>query len=308
MVDMQRHMPIGYSLIDGKIVIDFEKAEVVQKIFSEYLNGASLIAIAKKLTASEFLNGNNKPNWNHGSVGRILDNTKYLGDSMYPQIIDKVTFELVQQQRKAKNKKLGRTSQINIRKNQSIFTSKLKCGECGENYRKYTHHAGRPSEKSSWRCKRYIYQNRVHCRNLFLTGKEIENIFISATNKILSRMWILDKEKKKEPPKMTIEIRKLEERIKELEDEKQFSSKELAELVFKRAKAYYNISTIDDYDYKTKKMKEELLDKEILTEFNEELFINIIKEIIIYKNGKIQVEYINGIMMEEDYGGIGKDE
>lgn len=305
---MQRHMPIGYSLIDGKIVIDFEKAEVVQKIFSEYLNGASLIAIAKKLTAAGLLNGNNKPNWNHGSVGRILENTKYLGDSMYPQIIDKVTFELVQQQRKSKNKKLGRTSQINIRKNQSIFTSKLKCGECGENYGKYTHHAGRPSEKSSWRCKRYIYQNRVHCRNLFLTGKEIENIFISATNKILSRMWILDKEKKKEPPKMTIEIRKLEERIKELEDEKQFSSKELAELVFKRAKAYYNISTIDDYDYKTKKMKEELLDKEILTEFNEELFINIIKEIIIYKNGKIQVEYINGIMMEEDYGGIGKDE
>lgn len=305
---MQRHMPIGYSLIDGKIVIDFEKAEVVQKIFSEYLNGASLIAIAKKLTAAGLLNGNNKPNWNHGSVGRILDNTKYLGDSMYPQIIDKVTFELVQQQRKAKNKKLGRTSQINIRKNQSIFTSKLKCGECGENYGKYTHHAGRPSEKSSWRCKRYIYQNRVHCRNLFLTGKEIENIFISATNKILSRMWILDKEKKKEQPKINMEIRKLEERIKELEDEKQFSSKELAELVFKRAKAYYNISTIDDYDYKTKKMKEELLDKEILTEFNEELFINIIKEIIIYKNGKIQVEYINGIMMEEDYGGIGKDE
>lgn len=308
MVDMQRHMPIGYSLIDGKIVIDFEKAEVVQKIFSEYLNGASLIAIAKKLTAAGLLNGNNKPNWNHGSVGRILENTKYLGDSMYPQIIDKVTFELVQQQRKSKNKKLGRTSQINIRKNQSIFTSKLKCGECGENYGKYTHHAGRPSEKSSWRCKRYIYQNRVHCRNLFLTGKEIENIFISATNKILSRMWILDKEKKKEQPKINMEIRKLEERIKELEDEKQFSSKELAELVFKRAKAYYNISTIDDYDYKTKKMKEELLDKEILTEFNEELFINIIKEIIIYKNGKIQVEYINGIMMEEDYGGIGKDE
>ena len=308
MVDVQRHMPIGYSLIDGKIVIDFEKAEVVQKIFSEYLNGASLIAIAKKLTAAGLLNGNNKPNWNHGSVGRILENTKYLGDSMYPQIIDKVTFELVQQQRKSKNKKLGRTSQINIRKNQSIFTSKLKCGECGENYGKYTHHAGRPSEKSSWRCKRYIYQNRVHCRNLFLTGKEIENIFISATNKILSRMWILDKEKKKEQPKINMEIRKLEERIKELEDEKQFSSKELAELVFKRAKAYYNISTIDDYDYKTKKMKEELLDKEILTEFNEELFINIIKEIIIYKNGKIQVEYINGIMMEEDYGGIGKDE
>ena len=305
---MQRHMPIGYRLVDGKIVMDSEKAEVVQKIFSDYLNGASLIAIAKELTAIEFLNANNKPSWSHSSVGRILENTKYLGDSMYPQIINNETFELVQQQRKSKNKKLGRTPQINTRKNQSIFTSKLKCGECGAIYRKYTQHAGRPSEKSNWKCKRYIYQNKVYCRNLFLTRKDIENVFISATNKILSRMWMLDKEKKKEPSKMTIEIRNLEERIKELEDEKQFSSKELAELIFKRAKAYYKISKIDDYDYTTKKIKEELLDKQPLTEFNEELFINIVEEIIIYKDGKIQVEYINGIMMEEDYGEIRKDE
>jgi cell division protein FtsB len=294
-------MPIGYRLVDGKIVMDSEKAEVVQKIFSDYLNGASLIAIAKELTAIEFLNANNKPSWSHSSVGRILENTKYLGDSMYPQIINNETFELVQQQRKSKNKKLGRTPQINTRKNQSIFTSKLKCGECGAIYRKYTQHAGRPSEKSNWKCKRYIYQNKVYCRNLFLTRKDIENVFISATNKILSRMWMLDKEKKKEPPKMTMEIRNLEERIKELEDEKQFSSKELAELIFKRAKAYYSISKIDDYDYKTKKMKEELLDKEPLTEFNEELFLNIVKEITIYKDGKVQVKYINGIIVEEDY-------
>ena len=299
---MQRHMPIGYKIVDGKIVLNVEKVEVIQKIFKDYLNGVSMITIAKELTATGFLNANNKPNWNHGSVGRILENSKYLGDSMYPQIIDEVTFELVQQQRKAKNKKLGRTPQINTRKNQSVFTSKLKCGECGNIYRKYIEHAGRPSEKSNWKCKRYIYQNRVHCRNLFLTGKDIENIFISATNKILSRMWILDKEKKKEQPKINMEIRKLEERIKELEDEKQFSSKELAELTFKRAKAYYSISTIDDYDYKTKKMKEELLDKELLTEFDEELFLNIVKEITIYKDGKIQVEYINGIIVEEEHG------
>lgn len=305
---MQRHMPIGYRLVDGKIVMDAEKVEVVQKIFNDYLKGASLIGIAKELTAIEFLNANNKPSWSHSSVGRILENTKYLGDSMYPQIIDNETFELVQQQRKSKNKKLGRTSQINTRKNQSIFTSKLKCGECGDIYRKYIEHAGRPSENSNWKCKRYIYQNRVHCRNLFLTRKDIENVFISGTNKILSRMWMLDKEKKKEPPKMTMEIRNLEERIKELEDEKQFSSKELAELIFKRAKAYYSISKIDDYDYKTKKMKEELLDKELLTEFNEELFMNIVKELTIYKDGKIQVEYINGMMMEEDYEDIRKDE
>ncbi|WP_353095731.1 recombinase family protein [Tissierella praeacuta] len=298
---MQRRMPIGYKIVDGKIVPNAEKVETIQKIFKDYLKGASMITIAKELTVTGFLNANNKPNWNHGSVGRILENTKYLGDSMYPQIIDKGTFELVQQQRKSKNKKLARTPEINTRKNQSIFTSKLKCGECGEIYRKYIEHAGRPSEKSNWKCKRYVYQNRVHCRNLFLTGKDIKNVFISATNKVLSRMWMLDKEKKRKPTKMTVEIKNIEERIKELEDEKRFSSKELAELIFKRAKVYYSISTIDDYDYKTKKMKEEILDKELLTEFDEELFLNIVKEITIYKDGKIQVKYINGIIVEEGH-------
>ncbi|HHX62655.1 MAG TPA: recombinase [Epulopiscium sp.] len=305
---MQRHMPIGYKLEDGKIVLDTQKVKVIQKIFNDYLNGASLYAIAKELTTTGFLNANNKPSWSHGSVGRILENTKYLGDDMYSQIIDNETFESTQHRRKSRNKKLGRTPQIINKKNQSVFNSQLKCGECGESYRKYTRHAGRPSEKSNWKCKRYFYQNRVYCRNLFLTKEDIETVFILATNKILSRIWILDKEKKKEPPKMTMEIRKLEERIKELESKEQFSSKELADLIFKRAEAYYSISKIDDYDHNTKKMKEELVDKEPLTKFNEELFTRIIKQMTIYPDGKIQVEYINGIIMEENHEEIRKDE
>lgn len=102
---MQRHMPIGYKLLDGKVVLDTKKVEVVQKIFRDYLNGASMIAIAKELTATGFPNANNKPSWNHGSVGRILENVKYLGDDMYTQVINKKEFELVQSRRNVSRKK-----------------------------------------------------------------------------------------------------------------------------------------------------------------------------------------------------------
>lgn len=292
-------MPIGYKLVDGKIELNAEKVAIVQKIFKDYLNGASLHGIAKELTATGFLNANNKPNWNHGSVGKILENIKYLGDVMYPQIIEKDIFELVQERRKLVSKKLGRIQQPSNIKNQSLFSQKLKCGECGENYRKYTEHVGKTSEKSNWKCKNYIYKNKVHCRNLFLTQGDIEGVFISATNEILSKMWMLDKKQKIEPPRMTQEIRIIEEQIKDLEDGEQFSSKELSELIFKRATAYYNYSKIDDFDYNTKKMKEQFIGKEILTEFNEDLFINIIKQIIVHKHGKMAVEYINGIIKEE---------
>ncbi len=65
----------------------------------------------------------------------------------------------------------------------------------------------------------------MKCRNLILNEKDIESIFISAVNKVISRMWILDKEMKKNPPKITMEIRNIEERIKELEEEEQFPQK-----------------------------------------------------------------------------------
>lgn len=305
---MQRHMPIGYKLADGKIIFDEEKVAVIKKIFEDYHKGLSLHAIAKELTNAGLLNANNKPNWNHGSVGKILQNIKYVGDDFYPQMINKETFESVQKRRKKKEQKLGRTLQPNSMKNQSFYSNKLVCGECGDVYRKYIEHAGRPSEKSNWKCKRYIYQNRVHCRNLFLTEKDIETAFISATNKILSRKWMLDKDKKKEPPRITLEIRKLEERIKDLEEEEHFSSKELSELIFKRAKAYYSIAKIDDYDYNTEKIKQALAEKEQLTEFEEDIFITIIKQIVIYKDGRILVEFINGITMEEDHEKIREDE
>ncbi|SHJ73965.1 Recombinase [Hathewaya proteolytica DSM 3090] len=305
---MQRHIPLGYKIVDGKVIFDEEKVAVIKKIFEDYHKGSSLHAIAKELTATGVLNANNKPNWNHGSVGKILENIKYLGDEFYPQIIDKETFESVQKRRKKKEQALGRTLQPNSMKNQSLYSNKLICGECGDVYRKYIEHAGRPSEKGNWKCKRYIYQNRVHCRNIFLTEKEIVTTFISATNKVLSRKWMLDKGKKKEPPRITLEIRKLEERIKDLEEEEHFSSKELSELIFKRAKAYYKIAKIDDYDYNTEKIKLSLSDKEQLIEFEEDIFINIIKQIVIYKEGRILVEFINGITMEEDHEKIREDE
>lgn len=36
---MQRHMPIGYKMADGKIHIDKEKSEIVKMVFQDYLSG-----------------------------------------------------------------------------------------------------------------------------------------------------------------------------------------------------------------------------------------------------------------------------
>ncbi|MEA4903524.1 MAG: recombinase family protein [Petrimonas sp.] len=286
-------------MIDGKIQIDSEKAKTVKRIFKEYESGASLMAIAKKLTEKKIPNANNKTNWTHGAVGRILENTKYVGDSLYPPLINKRQFVKVQELRKQKEHQLGRTAQLNSMKNQGIFANKIICGICGEPYRKYTEHCGKSSEKIKWKCKKYIFNNRVLCRNLFYEEDEIRAIAKNAINRLIKQLELLDKPYIKEPLKKSNKLTDVENRIKILEEQEQFSATELLQLIFKRAELVYIESQIHDYEAKTQKMKECLSDIGMQTEFNQEIFTQIVKRMIIYPDGKVETEFINGLTFEE---------
>jgi len=307
---IQRHMPMGYKMVNGNIEIQEEQAKTVKRIFKDYINGKSMIAIAKELTAMRVMNANKTPNWNHGSVGKILQNVKYQGDTLYPKLIEKGVFTKAQQRRAAKEAELGRTQQIYTKRKQTVFSGKIRCGECGEMYRKYIEHAGKPSEKIKWKCKNYILQNLVFCKNQFNTDDELKGMFISATNELIKKKWMLEKIPKKELPKISLELRQTENRIKELEQEEQYSSPKLAELVFKRAELYYIGSKIDDRKSNVEKIKEALAGIEIITEFDEQMFETIIKQMTIYKDTKVEVEFINETVIEipiETQGKDGKD-
>jgi hypothetical protein len=294
-------MPIGYKLVDGKIQLDEPKATVVKKIFADYLSGDSTSSLAKQLAEMGFPNANNKSSWNHGSIGKILENIKYLGDEFYPQLIGTELFEQVQKHRYERCEQMGRSIQPNSANCQYPFTGKLRCGECGEVYRKYIEHCGRASEKSLWKCKRYIYKNRVCCRCGFLADEQIEKAFIEVANRILTRLQILDPTTKKEPIPNNREYNRLDQQIKELEAEGRYSSKELPALIFKRAQAFYKTARIDDAEYNTRKMKQALSDRRPLTEFDEELFLTVIKQITVYADHRLVFEFINGLTMEAGY-------
>lgn len=40
----------GYTMANGKIVIDYEKAEIIRQIFKEYKDGKTISELANKLT------------------------------------------------------------------------------------------------------------------------------------------------------------------------------------------------------------------------------------------------------------------
>ena len=70
----QRHLPIGYRSQNGRAEMILEEAELIQRIFQDYQEGATIYGIAKWMTELGVLNANGHPSWNHGSIGNLLKN------------------------------------------------------------------------------------------------------------------------------------------------------------------------------------------------------------------------------------------
>lgn len=70
---------LGYRLGDGKLEVVPEEAKLVQHIFSSYLSGMSMTAIAKELNACS-IPATVSDVWNRTSIHTILTNEKYTGN------------------------------------------------------------------------------------------------------------------------------------------------------------------------------------------------------------------------------------
>lgn len=88
----------GYTIRDGKLEVQEKEAENIKKIFKNYLAGNALIKSAE-------LAGIKK---NSSSVKRLLTNKKYLGNDIYPKIIDGESFEKAGQMLKKRAVTMGR--------------------------------------------------------------------------------------------------------------------------------------------------------------------------------------------------------
>lgn len=96
------HIPYGYRIVNGKAAVDEEQAETVRKLFDGYIAGLGLKPAAENVGLDIF----------HGSAGRMLRNTHYLGDEYYPAIIDRERFDKAEEIRKSRASSLGRVREL----------------------------------------------------------------------------------------------------------------------------------------------------------------------------------------------------
>ena len=82
-VQVNHNRFMGYTKDEeGKLVIEPTEAEVVKRIYLEYLQGLSLKRIGESLEADGILTAAGKVKWRPESVKKILTNEKYIGDAL----------------------------------------------------------------------------------------------------------------------------------------------------------------------------------------------------------------------------------
>ena len=174
---------LGYRCENGQYVVVPEEAEVVRRIYREYLDGLGATAIMKGLNDDGILTRLGKP-WRTEGVLKILRNYNYTGNLILqktyrenhltkrkmknngekPQyhaigtheaIIDLATFEAVQEE-------LARRSEHYSGKKPSTvtypFTRLIVCANCGKHYRRKTTATG-----IVWICSTYNTHGKRAC-------------------------------------------------------------------------------------------------------------------------------------------------
>lgn len=79
---------LGYTKdSDGNLIVDEEEADVVRRIFREYLEGASYRDIAQGLERDKIKTGGKRYRWHISTIQGILRNEKYIGDALLQKTI-----------------------------------------------------------------------------------------------------------------------------------------------------------------------------------------------------------------------------
>ena len=190
---------LGYRKgVDGQPEIVPEQADIVRRIYNDFLAGATYLEITKRLTEENVptMGGGNR--WFSERIKSILKNEKYKGDALlqktyitdpiskrvkknngelpmyyvensHPAIIERRVFDKVQEEiaRRAGKKKVKQTgtkTELGRYSGKYALTELLYCGECGTPYRRCTWSRD-GKKKIVWRCVSRLDYGKKYCKN-----------------------------------------------------------------------------------------------------------------------------------------------
>ncbi|WP_434220995.1 recombinase family protein [Oscillibacter ruminantium] len=216
---------LGYTKDeDGNLVVVPEEAVIVKRIFREYLEGKSIINIARGLDADGILTVTGLDHWHPGTIDKMLSNEKFCGDACmqktytvdfltkkkvkndgyvrqyyiednHEAIIPKELFHQVQEEklRRASLHKAAVTQKKNKEEKEKskysskyILTDLMVCAECGHAYRRQIW--SKYGDKSAvWRCEDRLKQGKKsRCQHSpTLKEEQLHDAIMTAINSVV---------------------------------------------------------------------------------------------------------------------------
>lgn len=326
---------------DGDLVVNKEQARTVKLIYRLFLDGYTFHSIAKELTARGLETPAGKKQWRQETVKSILTNEKYKGDALLqkrftvnfltkemkenegevPQyyvenndeaIISPQVFDWVQDEIKRRREGRKRYSGV------SIFSSKIKCGQCGGWYGAKVWHSTDKYRRTIYRCNDKF---KNHCTTPHLTEEEIKAIFVKAVNQLISNKdeilgnVTLLKERltdtgalEKERDRISTDLKLLADKVQQLIAEnarvaqnQDDYDRNYNELVgrYDAAKKQYDkaCETIQYRKARSRQMDsfiKELREQQLIEKFDERLWGSLVDFITVYSKENIRVTFKDG--------------
>ncbi len=203
-------MVLGYAKdANGEYVIAEDEAEVVRRIYREYLAGITVPQICRGLEADGIKTKRGSSQWRTNAVLGIIKNEKYTGNAIlgktykpdvlskkrlkntgqapmyyaentHPAIISQEMFELAQTEMQR------RLNEKDTAVGSSRYTSKypfsglLVCGCCGHRLRRHVRTVGSGKRVAAWGCTNRISNGRAVCNSHHVNEDVLERTFLAA--------------------------------------------------------------------------------------------------------------------------------
>lgn len=204
---------LGYTKDeDGHLIIEPTEAEVVKRIYREYLEGSSLLQIGSGLEADGVLTAAGKPKWRSETLRKILQNEKYIGDALlqktytvdflkkkwvqnngivpqyyvensHPPIILRDLYMRVQEEtvRRA-NLHSGEKRKKRVYSSKYALSSIVYCPKCGDIYRRIAWN-NRGKHSTVWRCCTRVEYGPSACDAPTIQESELQAINMTLGNR-----------------------------------------------------------------------------------------------------------------------------
>ena len=273
-----RNIPFGYHYENGMPAIQPAEAGTVKQIFDSYIQGQSLLYIAKKLNdeKAEYIPG--VYGWNKARLMRIIDDSRYLGNDLYPAIIPAETYEEAHLLKDQKN------TQKEIDRTAGIFRLAVPviCPNCGNEM--HRRHDSRWKVPQRWGC------HNSECKTIIkLSDTDLLQSITNILNRIISQPDII--EMSIDTNEVGNDIRRLNMEIAHALETCSFNKEDLRKKMLTCVSLKYK--GIDSATYTANRLKADFEKSSPLSAFSAELCRRTVKSIQLKKDGTVGLTLIN---------------